>query len=1252
MIKSQIKKNSFKLYPKGGLVMKNSFFTVLITLFAVIILGSSIAQGAEYPTSSYIIQLSQPSMAKFKADQKKPEKLPIKKILAHQRRLDKEYQRFKTDLAAELKTGDLIIARRLDYVINTVTIETTNAIIKKIKRFNYVKRVEENTELIFDDDGVAIINADDVWNVTDPNGKPVTGQGTVVAVIDSGFNYYHEALGGQPIGPGNTVIKGYDFVEDDNDPYSLIYDHGTRVAGVVLAVAPDANLELYRTIYSDQTQAALELILDPDGDPVTDDSIVDVVNLSISSGYGNIEDTTSVAVDNTVEQGIVCTIAAGNEGEAGYFTVTTPASSLKGIAVGNSRYYESITKDFIYDGSSKGPLLSTFHIKPDVCAPGYNIELATGENEYVTSIGTSYSSPHVAGAAALIKQLHPDWTPDMIKAALMETAVDVNNESVFAQGAGRIDAYKAALTKAIILPSSFSLGPCDLDKNTWKTGGTFTITNVSDNNVSYAIGYDSINLVEGITIEFSHNQVILAPGESVDITCKIRVNNATVPNITEPPYAYEGFITATASSGEEHLRVPFAFIKSPLIHITLNAELEGQDSWGWWTKVHNIIIHNSNDFIRELFGYLKNFAVTHNPLIYPLPHDTYDFMTLFADNLSHIHVKEDIAHTNYITYITLDINEAQNEITFVNRDKNNNHVAEDCYVALFKHTELPASFEGNNFYHAYNIYTHPVMSTDFSDDYIFEWSAHRLDDSKDYYFFNGSVQGLSNDYVFENSPDDFKDFKQTFIVNPGMEEIFVVSHIIDGKIYINSFQCQQCTLFGIGGNYDYSKCVLYPPFERNVYLMPQSHPDHQFQYIYSDVYNPIDIQELATVHEGNLSPYEHEKLFRTALFTATSSQDLEAHLGPTKNKQWPSVLYTTQNNDIYSGLTPRYFSGMFINFDQKISLLNSVGAGMFNIFPTQTGDFQYFNNMTLNVYEGDENLGDMLCGYKDYGVSKKASHYDKGVVPKAYYSVPSSGEFIVRAWHPFMLDGISGYCNVTAIMQTAQPEKNSPYIRTFKLTMDNELTQYFVKGKDNKIVFDTYTYGNEYITMGAADNDNSCTNWEYGYAQDPGNLALYYRIGEGEWQELPLSQYGNVFSAQFPDLDYDNKLVSLLIETDNQAGSSLTCEISPAFKFYSPPAVKSTNIPDGATNISIAANIYITFTKPVDTASAENAFAIAPYVPGTFIWYDNDTKMRFKPDIYFEEGTNYKYSLYTTVIDQQGLYMEEPFVAGFTTAVY
>ena len=132
---------------------------------------------------------------------------------------------------------------------------------------------------------------------------------------------------------------------------------------------------------------------------------------------------------------------------------------------------------FFYS-SSLGPLLSTFHNKPDVCAPGYNIELASGENNYVTSIGTSYSAPHVAGAAALIKQLHPDWTPDMIKAALMETAVDVNNESVFAQGAGRIDAYKAALTKAIILPSSFSFGTCDLEQNIWKTGGTFTITNV------------------------------------------------------------------------------------------------------------------------------------------------------------------------------------------------------------------------------------------------------------------------------------------------------------------------------------------------------------------------------------------------------------------------------------------------------------------------------------------------------------------------------------------------------------------------------------------------------------------------------------------------------------------------------------------------------------------------------------------------------------------------------------------------------
>ncbi|MET0626174.1 MAG: S8 family serine peptidase [Pyrinomonadaceae bacterium] len=126
--------------------------------------------------------------------------------------------------------------------------------------------------------------------------------------------------------------------------------------------------------------------------------------------------------------------------------------------------------------SSRGPVEGLGQIKPDVTAPGINILSATvrvgaattgggtmfDPSGYTLATGTSFSGPHVAGVAALLKQAHPDWTPDMIRTAMINTATNMRtatgtprgdgaqSDSIIDQGGGLVDVRAAVNTKALM----------------------------------------------------------------------------------------------------------------------------------------------------------------------------------------------------------------------------------------------------------------------------------------------------------------------------------------------------------------------------------------------------------------------------------------------------------------------------------------------------------------------------------------------------------------------------------------------------------------------------------------------------------------------------------------------------------------------------------------------------------------------------------------------------------------------------------
>ena len=260
-------------------------------------------------------------------------------------------------------------------------------------------------------------------------------------------------------GQGCKVEGGYDFVNNDADPMDD-YGHGTHVAaiaagnGVLKGVAPDATIYAYKVLNAwgsgtwEWVIEGIDRSLDPNNDDDLSDA-ADIISLSLG-GFGDPDDPVSQAVDNAVQAGTIVVVAAGNSGP-NYETIMSPGTAREAITVGAT--YKGF--DDIAYFSSRGPVVwnDKSLIKPDVVAPGVGICAAEWDDAFsyakclddnhVAISGTSMATPHVSGAAALLKQKNPDWGPQEIKAVVRNSAVPLSSD-IFTQGYGRLDMLKAA----------------------------------------------------------------------------------------------------------------------------------------------------------------------------------------------------------------------------------------------------------------------------------------------------------------------------------------------------------------------------------------------------------------------------------------------------------------------------------------------------------------------------------------------------------------------------------------------------------------------------------------------------------------------------------------------------------------------------------------------------------------------------------------------------------------------------------------
>ncbi|MFD3597608.1 S8 family serine peptidase, partial [Streptomyces sp. NPDC058656] len=309
------------------------------------------------------------------------------------------------------------------------------------------------------DKSVPQIGADKAW------ASGYDGKGVRIAVLDTGVDAAHPDLKDQVVAARNFTRS-----PDATDRYghgthvaSIAAGTGAKSAGAFKGVAPGAEL-LNGKVLDDEGSGDDSGILA--GIEWATEQGADVVNLSLGGGDTPDLDPLETAINTlSADKGILFAVSAGNDGESGEQTIGSPGSAESALTVGAVD-----GDDKLAEFSSRGPRVGDGGIKPDVTAPGVDITAAAapgsvieqevGQNPegYLTISGTSMAAPHVAGAAAILKQRHPDWTYAELKGALTASTIGGANYRPYQQGSGRIAVDRALAQTVVAEPVSVNFG--------------------------------------------------------------------------------------------------------------------------------------------------------------------------------------------------------------------------------------------------------------------------------------------------------------------------------------------------------------------------------------------------------------------------------------------------------------------------------------------------------------------------------------------------------------------------------------------------------------------------------------------------------------------------------------------------------------------------------------------------------------------------------------------------------------------------
>ncbi|MFD4647731.1 S8 family serine peptidase [Streptomyces sp. NPDC058441] len=389
-------------------------------------------------------------------------------------------------------------------------------------------------------DSTAQIGAPDVWNTgTD-------GKGVNVAVLDTGIDAGHPDFAGQ-IADSQSFVPDQDVTDrhaHGTHTASTIAGTGAASGGKEKGVAPGAHLLVGKVLSNEGSGDESWIIAGMQWAAETKHAKVISMSIGSSESSDGTDPMAQAVNDLSDSTGALFVIAAGNSGSGG---IGSPGAATSALTVGavdsgdNLAYF-----------SSWGPRSVDGGIKPEITAPGVNIlaarsQYASGTGSYTTMSGTSMATPHVAGAAALVAQQHPDWSGQQIKDALVSTSKATPDIPLSKGGSGRVDAKAAVLGTvhaSATAWSGFYAWPHTADQPSAKT---VTYTNSGDTDISLNLAAKATD-VDGAPVA---GKIFTLSAPTVTVPAHGSAQVTVTGNPDAAPYGVtDGLVEATNTDGK------------------------------------------------------------------------------------------------------------------------------------------------------------------------------------------------------------------------------------------------------------------------------------------------------------------------------------------------------------------------------------------------------------------------------------------------------------------------------------------------------------------------------------------------------------------------------------------------------------------------------------------------------------------------------------------------------------------------------